>query len=761
MLKLEDFFHLPQLGGLVAQMAGDGPGLTLVAGLDARPASPSAASERFLPSGRAAVFRILMREVLAACPALHAVIVTEDEKGIHVPRELRRRVRFALVEPPLTYAGQVTSAIGGWPGLLVVDRLSPETLPAVLEAARNGLRVLSQLDTVFRGGGVARHLLDMGASQKALRGLAWVVTVQRMATLCPHCKQPAPPSADQLARLRQRSPALAELLEREYAEPAGGLSTEQGSGGGCCRATGCAECQQTGRHGEVAAFDVFRAEGSTPDCFKRSSLLSLEEYILRLAALGYLPLDDLLELETDQLQRVYHLFTAEEQALAEANAAFARKLAELEAANRVLQQRTGALISLEDIGQTLITTTSLDDLAGRVCRHARNLCGADRAILYFLRSAGQAEVLAVGGWERGLIHQQVEAGLVSGGGAGTEPAAFAGWPPGVAPPGAADGKAATPRAGLRVPLVAQQEQVGLMIVQATRKARFTQGEVALLQTFANQAALAIQRTGLIEQLQAKIVQLEAAQAELVQKERMERELELARQVQQSVLPRIFPLVPGYTFAARNEPARRVGGDLYDVILLDADRFGVVIADVSDKGMPAALYMALTRSLLLAEARRERSPRKVLANVNRLLMELGEPDMFVTVFYGVVEGAARRLTYTRAGHDRPLLVREGRVQELGGQGTALGVLAEEELPLAEEVVVYLVPGDRLVLYTDGLADVLAPDHRPFGLRRLKGLLESRANLPPARLCEATFAGLAAYQGNAEQYDDMTMLVVGVE
>jgi sigma-B regulation protein RsbU (phosphoserine phosphatase) len=197
-----------------------------------------------------------------------------------------------------------------------------------------------------------------------------------------------------------------------------------------------------------------------------------------------------------------------------------------------------------------------------------------------------------------------------------------------------------------------------------------------------------------------------------------------------------------------------------VILLDADRFGVVIADVSDKGMPAALYMALTRSLLLAEARRERSPRKVLANVNRLLMELGEPGMFVTVFYGVVEGAARRLTYARAGHDRPLLVREGKVQELGGQGTALGVLVEEQLPLEEEVV-YLAPGDRLVLYTDGLTDVLAPDHRLFGLGRLKGLIETHASLPPVRLCEATFADLAAYQGSAEQYDDMTMLVVGVE
>lgn len=204
--------------------------------------------------------------------------------------------------------------------------------------------------------------------------------------------------------------------------------------------------------------------------------------------------------------------------------------------------------------------------------------------------------------------------------------------------------------------------------------------MALLQTFAYQAALALQRAGLIEALRENISQLRAAQAELVKKERMERELELARQVQQSVLPRIFPLMPGYTFAARNEPARQVGGDFYDVILLDAHCFGVVIADVSDKGMPAALYMALTRSLLLAEARRERSPFTVLTNVHRLLLELGEPNMFVTVFYGVVDGPARRLTYARAGHDRPLLLRGGNVQSLGGTGTFLGFPEVDDLHL---------------------------------------------------------------------------------
>jgi sigma-B regulation protein RsbU (phosphoserine phosphatase) len=230
-------------------------------------------------------------------------------------------------------------------------------------------------------------------------------------------------------------------------------------------------------------------------------------------------------------------------------------------------------------------------------------------------------------------------------------------------------------------------------------------------------------------------------------------------VQQSVLPVSFPNIPGYTFAALNQPARQVGGDLYFVIDLDENHFGITIADVSDKGMPAALYMALTRSLLLAEAHRSHSPLQVLESVNRLLLELGEPSRFVSVFYGVVEKSSRHLLFTRAGHDRPLLVRDQQILTLQGSGAVLGVLENDEINLSEESIL-LEPGDRLILYTDGLTDVLDPAGNFFGLERLEKLLAPFGNRPPEDICRLVFQNLVAYQQNSEQFDDMSILTVAV-
>ena len=743
MLKLEDFAHLPQAKALIDQLLADRRGVTIVAGLDRRPLARRSGDDTFLPSGRSAFFRLLMREMLASQPAAQAILVTSGDDMFPIPPSLRRRILTMSVKPA-SHAAAIAQAAGQRPDLLAVDCLTASSARAAFEAAHSGLRVLSQTDTVLRGAEAARQLLDLGVPHDLLCNLAWIVALHRLATLCSHCKEPSSPDPSHLADLYRRFPDQHGTIEHAT----------------FFRAPGCSRCRGKGREGESTAFDIYRTQVDTLDPFQQPSLLPLESYMLEMVASGLLPVEDLVHFESDRMRRTYGLLTTSERALAETKVELARTATELETTTRVLQQRTEALISLESIGHALITSAGLDELAARLCRHARDLCGADRSILYFVgRESGVAEVLAESGWNPALIHQPLPADLLFEDEGSSEPSIFNGWPPGV-PRRPTDVTARALRAGLRVPLVVQDARVGLMIVHTSQKASFAPGEVALLQTFANQAAVAIQRAGLVDALQEKIAQLEAAQAELVQKERIERELELARQVQQSVLPRIFPLIPGYTFAARSEPARWVGGDFYDVIHLDADRFALVIGDVSGKGMPAALFMAQTHSLLRAEARREDSPRAVLYSVHRLLQALGRASMFVTVFFGIVDGAARRLTYARAGHDRPLLLRAGEIQPLGGEGTILGFPDLEDLYLSEEVV-DLCPGDQLMLYTDGLIDILSAAGQRFGLKRLLALLKSHANLPPADLCAAAFTGLAAYRQTAEQFDDMTLLITRVQ
>jgi sigma-B regulation protein RsbU (phosphoserine phosphatase) len=684
--------------------------------------------------------RILFNEALAANPGLSAIAVCKDVRFARVSRLFARRVRRWPDSPYDTYAERVASAARERPGLLVVDQLSKDTARATFAAAADGICVLTQLDTVFYGAAIWRHLLDLGLSDDDVGALSWVVAVQRLSMLCPVCKTPVAVEEEQLAHLSRTHPHMADQIR----------------GGAFYDARGCPSCAQTGRKGSVAAFDIYHAGRRSHTAPHAPSVLPLSDYVLGLALRGHLSVGDVLDLSAQQLHRTYALLTAEEQALSDANAALQRKLVELEAANRVLRQRTEALISLQDIGQALISTAGLPDLANKVCRHAGELCGAERAALYFRQDEATAKVLAVHGWSQSALGCQVPASeALATSVTGATPVPFVGPPPGVHGPR----QHSALQAGLCVPLIAQGRQVGSMIVHTASKDRFAPGEVALLETFATQAALSIQRADLIEQLQLKVAQLEAAQVELVQKERMEHELELARQVQQSVLPRTFPPVPGYAFAAANRPARQVGGDFYDLFDLGGERFGLVVADVSGKGMPAALYMALARSLLLAEARRGASPREVLIQVHRLLTELGEPNMFVTVFYGVVERASGQMAYARAGHDRPILLRHGDALALPGQGACLGILDADQLCISEERL-SLMPGDRLILYTDGLCDVVSPSGQLYGLDRLRELLLSQLDLGSGEMCDEVFAALGAYQGCAEQFDDMTLLVIDV-
>ncbi len=742
MLELKDFVYLAPLDGLLNEIAQD-PGLTLVAGLEPRSLEGVSLPDRFEPGGRSMIAALLARRMLAARRGLRALVLADAKPTFRISARDRHKLEYLPPGPPSTLAAALRRARGRGFGLLIVEQLGPETLPVILNAALDGLNVLAGLDTVLRGADVARQLADLGATPAQVRPLAWVVAVQRVPALCRRCKQPEELSPARRTEIRAQANISLTL----------GSAFRAGSG--------CEECGGTGRKGSVMAFDVFNA-GAPPD---RRGVLSLKDYMLGLADQGYLPFDDALRLDAEELPRAYRLLAASEQALARANATLQAKLTELEVANRVLQQQTEASISLQEISHALITLTGVQELADYVCRKAHELCGADRAVLYLIRPGPLVEILAVNGWDPALLHGELteEQALGPGGVARLAQDAavtpFTGYPPGIEQR-AADLEGSRVLAGLRVPLIAHGEPVGLVIFNSTLKRRFSPREVALLQAFANQGALAIQRADLFEALRDKIEQLEAAQAEIVKKERLERELELARQVQQSMLPKTFPMAPGFEFAAESEPARRVGGDLYDVFLLDGDRFGIVIGDVSDKGLPAALFMALTRSLLLAEARRERSPYLVLNRVNRLLLELSRPTLFVTVFYGVVNTTTRTLTFVRAGHERPLLLRRGEAQQLAGEGGVLGLLEAEELRLTEETV-QLEHGDRLVLFTDGLADALSPAGHPFGLDRLTRLLERESAAPLEAMCRSVFDELREYQESAEQYDDMTLLAVQVK
>ncbi len=268
----------------------------------------------------------------------------------------------------------------------------------------------------------------------------------------------------------------------------------------------------------------------------------------------------------------------------------------------------------------------------------------------------------------------------------------------------------------------------------------------------------------IRDLQAKNRQLaeanaalQTAQAQLIEKERLEYELQLARQIQESMLPRILPERAGFDFGARIAPAYSVGGDCFDFISLPGDSIGIVIGDVSGKGVPAALFMALTRSLLRAEGSRAGSPREALENVNRHLLSMNEAEMFVTVLYGVLNETSGEFAYVRAGHEVPLVVEAGGkvLQQEPGPGQPLGIVPD---PVLTEQTLLIPPGGTLLIYTDGVTDALDPGGAFFGLERLREALRAYRNSTAQGLCDRLLQSVMEHQGSAPQHDDIALVAV---
>ncbi len=259
------------------------------------------------------------------------------------------------------------------------------------------------------------------------------------------------------------------------------------------------------------------------------------------------------------------------------------------------------------------------------------------------------------------------------------------------------------------------------------------------------------------QLQQAFDELKAAQELLIEKERLERELKVAAEIQMSILPDILPLVDGFDFGGRILPARQVGGDFYDVFVLDNHKIGLVIGDVADKGVPSAIFMARAHALIIAEADSDISPGDVLRRVNRHITRLEKSTQFVTALYGVLDINTGEFNYARAGHEPPLLLTsDGAVNRLPYKpGMALGLW--EEIAL-DEYSVHLPKDSLLVMFTDGMTDCRNPEGEPFGLQRIKDTTSGLRKISAQLGCDQLFDTLMLYQSGAKQDDDVTLLAI---
>lgn len=238
------------------------------------------------------------------------------------------------------------------------------------------------------------------------------------------------------------------------------------------------------------------------------------------------------------------------------------------------------------------------------------------------------------------------------------------------------------------------------------------------------------------------------------------ELRVARKMQMSILPQRFPEAGTSTAHAVMTPARDVGGDFYDVFHLPGNRLGVVMADVSGKGVPAALFMMVSRTLVKGHAVSALSPADTLTRINAMLGEENEQSMFVTLLFGILEAETGVFTYANAGHCPPIRVREGsEPRELPStQGIALGVAPDLTY---DETRVELEPGDRIFLYTDGVSEAEDPDENLFEERRLIEALSGVAGRTPEDINDAVVERVRAFSDGAAQSDDITCLTLAYE
>ncbi len=295
---------------------------------------------------------------------------------------------------------------------------------------------------------------------------------------------------------------------------------------------------------------------------------------------------------------------------------------------------------------------------------------------------------------------------------------------------------------LWAPLVASERLLGgVLLARSTGRPVFVANDLKLQTALSSQAAIAVETARL-------------HQAELA-RQRMEKELQLGHELQASLIPFTAPSLDGWEFATWWHPAREVSGDFYDFIWLDGD-LGAIVADVADKGVQAALFMALTRSTVRASLHALRQPAAGIAEANRLIAQDATRGMFVTLCYAHFRPESGAVTYVNAGHNPPFWIQaeEGSTAELDPTGTFLGY--DVGLPF-EARTIDLPPGDIIVIYTDGITEAMSQERVQFGEERFQRELMRVARLPAAGILEHIQETIRVHIGDAPQSDDITLVI----
>ena len=414
------------------------------------------------------------------------------------------------------------------------------------------------------------------------------------------------------------------------------------------------------------------------------------------------------------------------------------------------EQRIHEQAALLDLSNQLLGRLDLDDVVQYVVEEARRLLQADAgALLLPGEEPGCLAFRAASGWRSDPVagHYQVSDDEHSG------PGLVMRTQRPLTVEDVERSDAETCRAewlrseGFRghavVPLVVDSRSIGVLVIDTREPRLLDEDEVRLLRLMANQAAIAIEKARL--------------HREEVARQRMEQELAVGRQIQLTLLPKNLPTVPGWELDAIYQPARQVGGDFYDFFALPGQRLGLVIADVADKGVPAALMMAVSRTIVRATAASGRRPAAALKLANTLMFKDSWSDLFVTAFYALLEPQTGRLAYANAGHNRPLWVQPstGQVHELAAHGIALGVLKAIKL---EECEIGVAPGDTVVFYTDGVTEARNGKGELFWEERLRATLEAHAEDSAQKIQNAILAAVEEFTDGTPLADDLTLFVI---